>query len=234
MDKYFFTLAKEHKFLFVANAISILICFVSILISVFNDIPLNIIYIIFPVLLIISITFFALNLFKKSPITVKIVTSILNTIFIIIQLIMCFLSFYLLAFKIASTPIENTEHYEKALSSISWQEGVQHFPKNIPLNAKNIIFYKSTQPIFGSEEMTLKFTIDKTYIDNELKKHKYIHTEEPGSEDFYHKDLYNKYDNFTLYVIDNSKNDTTAHRYYYGIGINQDLNQVLYFYSNPD
>lgn len=129
--------------------------------------------------------------------------------------------------------IKNTHKYEKALSIIKEQGKIIHFPKTIPDSAQKVKLYCYTSK-FNGETLLLQFKTDKTYIEQELKKYKFINTD--GKQE----QLYNFYagngikpDGFIFYVLDNEDN-----RYKYvehfpffnGIGVNKDLNEILYYY----
>lgn len=64
--------------------------------------------------------------------------------------------------------------YIKAKKEIHAQYRIGHFPSAIPNKATNVVFHKSNGAFYKSEYIILKFNIDKKYIEDELKKHKFI------------------------------------------------------------
>lgn len=98
--------------------------------------------------------------------------------------------------------------------------------------------YQNTISIFGSEYITLKFNIDKSYIENELRKYKFIKIKKitpfnSPATDNYRINL----DGFTLYIInDKDTENPKGHEfpYHYGIGVNKEFNQIVYYYTCRD
>ena len=104
------------------------------------------------------------------------------------------------------------------MNTIWKQKCVEHFPKSIPENAKNIQFNQEQNEWFGSEAIILKFNIDKEYINKELKKYNFKYKE---NTDSYISKKYNshkpdammtdgnriKTEGFTLYIIDDRESE---------------------------
>lgn len=138
---------------------------------------------------------------------------------------------------------EHIEDYSNARNSIGCQKCIKHFPKTIPNNAQDIIFYKYSSPWWGSEGIFLKFKIDKKYIENEIKrKNIFSRIIDNKAEDFYFSprgniEFGNKKFldilNYTFYIIfENTKTDGFPKEY--GIGVNNKDNTILYYYHNPE
>ena len=238
------TFKKEHKFLFAAIIISLVFAILPCLLCVFcfeNDKIFGLFFFI-PVIIVLIISITAKQLHKFFPKITSVITFLLNSFIIIfIQLVCGFIMFMLFAMLDADTVFDNPKYYPKALKSISYKNRIAHFPKTIPQNAKDIELYKGSSHWFGSEEILLKYTIDKNSIDNEIKKHKYIRTKTADNGGLPHSMPTDngriKLDGFTFYIINDRENENLeGHHfpYHYGIGVNNDTNQIIYYYTNPD
>ncbi len=247
---------KEHKFLFSSLVFSIIIAivyyiFYCIYFFYSIEIVLKGLFLLTPVLLVALICFIVTKTFLKYPKTTKIISAILMTITIGYFQIFA----YVVAFACASIftlePVYNTiDKYEEALQASNKQICIQHFPKKIPKNAKNIQFLRRYNNWFGSEEIYLKFDIDKNYIENELKKYKFNYKEGVEADNaeptlFRHHDNilvemgipYKKREGFTFYIIHDYESETPRQNYflyYYGIAVNKSKTTIVYFYENPD
>ncbi len=137
-----------------------------------------------------------------------------------------------------SSEISNEEKaYREALKYITNQSGVKHFPAKIPEDARNIKVYKDAG-YFGSEKIYLKFITNKQYIQNELSKYDFMEVEKtedknrnleflslsPGDTSLY---------TYNLYIIKKGCNERRR-CFSYGIAVNNELNEILYYYSSPD
>ena len=134
----------------------------------------------------------------------------------------------------------NPNKYLQAIKAIKHQEKISHFPKTIPLNAKKIQMYCYTSD-YNGEVFVLKFKIDKMYIEQELKKHKFLNSDTPIGTP---QNIYFVYtdnnrinvDNTTWYVINNEKNKQIYKDYfpyYSSIGISNNMDYIIYYYIEP-
>ena len=158
-----------------------------------------------------------------------------NILKVLFSLFLCFSVLLFLSYHLFDSHIvvKNYKKYKRALNVIKEQDMITHFPKAIPNDAKNVKLYCHTSK-YNGETLLLKFKVDESYIEQELKNHKFINTD--GSQ----QKLYNFYsgngikpDGFIFYVLDNEDN-----RYKYkehfpffnGIGVDKDNNYILYYY----
>lgn len=158
-------------------------------------------------------------------------------LYVIAAICLQFIASFVLAIVIALSDTvykeDKPQYYEEVLSTITPRGVTAHFPKKIPENAKNVQMRGSTLSFFGSQTMILKFDADKTYIENELKKHKFK-SKENGDHTVFGALTANgeiNLDDFTFYVIDGELERWGNN---YGIGVNKDKTQIAYYYSNPD
>lgn len=233
---------NDCKYLFIIAIFSFLIFFVTLLsytllLKDFNIIVLLIMII--PFITIYLLGFIYTKLFSKNKHLIKIVTGIISTIIIIIQIYFSFATI-LCCFLFQDIRYDNPKDYNKALKAINNSSRIRHFPKKIPNNAKNIILHMDRSNWFGSETIIVKFDIDKNYIDNELEKYNYIHVDD--LEKYLHimqGMLTNNYeiniDNYNLYIIgDREHEHPNEHMFFYHYGIAVKDNSIAYYYTCPD
>lgn len=132
------------------------------------------------------------------------------------------------------------KNYPIALSDIKNKEEILHFPAKIPEGAKNIKVYEYSDMPYNGEILLLNFEIDENYIDNELKKNKFINKDKLGevqkiyyvpkvSSDF-------KINEYTYFVLDTKDNRSFYPKYFpyfTGIGIKNNKSAILYYYIFP-
>lgn len=133
--------------------------------------------------------------------------------------------------------IEKSGQYEKAYNMVKAKEKIKHFPKSIPEIAKNekIYFYTSD---YGGEIFLLEFQADKTFLERELQRNKFINLNSSKNEKIYHFYEGNgiKPDGYIFYVIDDEENRSVFEKmfpYYSGIGIKKDFSGILYYFFYP-
>lgn len=141
--------------------------------------------------------------------------------------------------------IDNVVFYNSALGQIKCKECIRHFPKRIPKNAQNVLFYKGSHPFFGSCEIKLSFDTTKEYIEKELDKFEYKKVEGPFSE----SEKYNYSVRFLEanepgildgntknYIIKSNEtlSKPTSDPYAFGLLVNQTTNRITYYYIAPD
>lgn len=237
---------KEHKYLFFAQALSLISACFSLIIS-FCSGGINaatFFMCIIPVLLVFLVSYIGCKTFNKHPKITKVVTTFINVIIIfVLQAFILLFSLLIMDLYQSDKVYDNPKQYSKALNSINFKGRVEHFPLMLPKEASDIELSKCANSWFGSEAILVKFTIDREYIDKELEKHKYISVEKPGQ--YKHKNddamLTNNsridLDGFTFYVIsDRDAENLSGHSfpYHYGIAVNYDENKILYYYACPD
>ena len=140
------------------------------------------------------------------------------------------------------SPTRINYDYNSAYKDIVYKKKISHFPKKIPLNAKNIKVYEYSNRLFGSEMFLLNFEIDENYINNEFKKHKFINQDDKigSNQKIYYvpkvMDDFNIYE-YTYYVLDTKENREhfpAIFPYINGIGIKNDKTAILYYYVLPE
>ena len=132
--------------------------------------------------------------------------------------------------------------YDKCIKSVKYPEYVQHFPKTISKNPDDAKLYCYTSDYHG-EWVLLLIKANKDYINQELKSHKFINSEDKigDYQEIYYMPservgIQNNTD-LTYYVFDNAGN-----RHYYpksfplynGIGVDRNLEHIFYYYVTPD
>lgn len=189
-----------------------------------------------PAIFTAFITFCAYKFFDKHPLLTKIISGILNSIIIVVQIICGAVLFFILAMVESDYAYSNPNDYTKALNSICYQEYIQHFPKQIPDQAADILLSKTSCIFRGREEIILRFKIDKNYINKELSNHSYKYVEPPDNRNYRHNsfDFSLNMDKFTLYIINDylSQKKERIGSYHYGIAVNHTTNEIAYYYIN--
>ena len=105
----------------------------------------------------------------KHPKLTKITANILNLAVLLIHSFLIFAIFIIgWAFSSGFDDPKYTEikDYKKALSTY-YPDAVEHFPKQIPENAKNISMVKNPGGLLGDSDLYLKFDADNEYIQKE-------------------------------------------------------------------
>lgn len=238
---------KLHPYLFIANLISIVFGGLQFIYCVFvfdnSENKLIGFIFLFPIFLMLVISSLVIKFFKLCPWFFKIFSFVFNVAFLfMVQIIM---AGFILAFvelgdiSITENNIQNYEH------TISYKHSTRtaHFPRKIPEQATDVNLEIENCVFFGSERIYLKFKADRAYIDNEIKKYSYVNTMKDGKCSSECKYSYNFYtnkidlDGLTFYIInDREHEDLPGHHfpYHYGIGVNYDTNEILYYYECPD
>lgn len=240
--KNIFKTIKERKYILVSVIISFLFAFIPFLFFLIQMEHYKYLSTTFfiPFILLLFVSYLAYFTSKKHPKITMVITTIVNLFIIVFLQIWCalFVSI-LLALMDSGYPITEVKYYEKALSKITDKYRIEHFPKHIPNEAYNVELYEMSGGFFGSEYITLKFNIDKKTIENELKKYKFIKTVENNNILFQPSTDNGRInlDDFTLYIINDRENENLAGHhfpYHYGIGVNKDYSQIVYYYICPD
>lgn len=236
---------KQHKFLFFAQVISFIIAFFTLITGlIVGENIINLLVFIFPVIIVCLISYIGWLTFPKYPKATKIVTALLNLLIIfIVQMFILSGVWVIFQMVQADKVYDNPKQYKKAIKSINNQERVSHFPVKIPEEAYNIKLSKCANSWFGSEAILVKFNINQTYINNELTKNKFISVEEPDSYKHRFDDAMLTdngridIEGFTFYVINDREHENLpGHHfpYHYGIGVNDGLGEIVYYYTCPD
>lgn len=221
-------------------------CFLAEISYIFSSLPIRVIYTclkILPIILIfcgLLITKFFFcdrkNITTKNSPIQKTIT-IINVIF---YFLLIGIAFIFLSYQSDKYTFTNPKDYIKAIKSIKQEEKISHFPKTIPTEAKKIQMYCYTSD-YNGEIFILKFYINKEYIEQELKNHKFLNSDTPigTNQEIYYIFTNNnriKINNTTWYVIDNEDNKNIYPKYfpyYSGIGISNNLDFIIYYYITP-
>ncbi len=238
---------KEHRVLLTALIISFLCALVPFFLfkPEVGDISriFEIFYVFIPVAIIAIINITACAMNKDFPLIAKVLSGILNSLIIMVQILgTIFLISLVHSLDEDMKSYDDPAQYQKALTSIVHPQRVAHFPSEIPSFAKDVELHKSQNSWFGSEAIILKFTATQEYIDNELEKNQFISVELPGN--YAHEFDGMLTDNsrvsiegFTFYVLSDHYYENLHGKsfpFHYGIGINHDLNRIIYYYTCPD
>ena len=153
------------------------------------------------------------------------------------------LLFFLLCFHFTSynSQTNDIKKYDKCIKSVKYPENIKHFPKTISENLDGAKFYCYTSDYYG-ELVLLLLKADKNYINLELKSHKFINSEDEIGD---YQEIYympservgvqNNAD-LTYYVLDNTDNRHYYPKifpYYNGIGVDRNLEHILYYHITP-
>ena len=236
---------EEHIFLKRLLKVSFFLSVVPFLIFVFVfdfEDKIYSFYFFKPLLFVAIVIFLASYFYNKSSAVIKNIAYAIITIIVFIQVFWNMWFSMLCCLQMANKVYDNPKDYTKALSTIGWQERIAHFPQQLPNNALNVEIFKDSQSVFGSEAITLKFTIDSEYIENELKKYKYVDIKNYSSynseQPFIESDNGRiKIDGCKLYVINDREHEKLEGHHFpysYGFCIFKDKNQIIYYYTNPD
>ncbi len=237
-------LIEKHEILTFANVFSLICGIIPAIFILCTFEPENkisgFIYLI-PIPIVYLISLAAYFLFKKFSKISKVFSFLLNTFIIVIFQIM--LAMFLFS-GTHSHDIEvkcnKLENYPMALKYMDVDSRVRHFPVKIPDNAKNVYLYAGIDSFFGSKSLYLKFYIDKKYINEELKKYKFIKIK-PYKElenleyNFYCSNI--NLEDYILYIIGDKQHEIpneASFPYHYGIAVNPKTNEIIYYYENPD
>ena len=233
---------NKHFYLFITIITSFIISTLSILSLFLIDRKFNgaLLMFLIPALCILIFSIFGYKLFPKHTKLITILTGIINTLIIIIIQLFFGISTILVCYLMSDVKYEQPFQYSKAKDAIHFPEYITHFPHKIPRDAKETKLYMDRNNWFGSEDIILKFKINKKYIDNELRKYNFISIE--NYEDKKHQlSIINALDHnigikhYTFYIIgDKETENPNEHMfvYFYGIAVYDD--NIIYFYINPD
>lgn len=235
LKTFFIELRKKHIFLFVAIIISFILSFVPFFycfLTFFLAYKLVGYLFLLPFVILLFFNIIATKFYNKYQVITKILTFLINIFIIIVVQIIIGSIFLFLSYEsnIASVG-NNPKYYTKILEHFP-REYIIQFPPKIPSNAKNVQLHSEIFSFLGSQEIVLKFDTDKRYIRSELEKYKFKSKENTNHYAFSTMGGGKiKIEDFTLFVIDGNLGRWARN---YGIGVNKDFTQILYYYTNPD
>lgn len=165
-----------------------------------------------------------------------------------ILLLLFIIAIVIFIFYVMSDPISTSveivkepTQYEQLLKEIIRQEKIYFFLKKIPSDATEVQLFAYYDNV-ERECIILKFKINKEYIENELKKHEFINSNDKlGAE----QNIYRMFtDNgrisikdFTFYVLKDKEKESYYPQYFSyftSIGVDKNLEHIIYYYILPN
>ena len=204
--------------------------------------------------LIVAFICYLSNLCKNKYSKLVKTLAVLINIFIIFigQTFFAFGLFLMLCIANKGVTIDNLNRYNAVLRELGREEKIAHFPKQIPNDITNTVFFKESC-VRGGDIVYLRFIAPKEYIENEIKKFNYVKIEGPFDDakkyesnyprDFIfgeernnldYKEYRNKIEGYKIYVIGDKSPYGSSHPCEYGIAVNDKTNTIIYYASNPD
>lgn len=173
---------------------------------------------------------------SKIKLALKIVLSVIIGIAIFIAVIGIAL------FLIPNTePVSKIKDYGKCLEAVLNKDKIRHFPKSIPTGAKSYLYCYPADYEGQGELVILRLTTDKSYIEKELSVHSFLNAETKigTSQKIYfmpteYVGISNK--ELTFYVLKDKDNESfykTYFPYFTGIGVDRNLENIVYYYIEP-
>jgi hypothetical protein len=171
---------------------------------------------------------------------IKLALKILLGITIAITLLISVIS--LIIFYTPSTvPIQRITDYEKCIEAVINKDKIRHFPKSIPAEAKSYLYCYPANYERQGELVILRLTANKSYIQKEMSTQTFLNSETPiGTvQNIYNMPtetvgISNK--ELTFYVLKNEDNEyyyKTYFPYFTGIGVDKNLENIVYYYIDP-
>ena len=156
-----------------------------------------------------------------------------------ITLFITVISFFL--FFTPRKPISKITHYEKCRVAVLNKDKIRHFPKSIPTGAKSYLYCYPADYEGQGELVILRLTTDKSYIQKELNSHTFLNAETKigTSQKIYFmptEDVGISNKELTFYVLKDKDNESfykTYFPYFTGIGVDKNLENIVYYYIEP-
>ena len=163
---------------------------------------------------------------------------------VIIPLLTLVILVILLVLFLLPPTYTDIKDYQKCLDKVYHKEEIKHFPKMIPAGAKEVRMYCDPDEFMIDEgAIVLGYKINKSYIEEEFKKHKYLNQDVSvgTSQEIRYipseKIGINSHD-LTYYVVKTPNNEWSFKKgffpYFSGIGVSKDMDYILYYAINPD
>ena len=245
--EFFELLKKEHRCLLKSIIVSFVLALIPFIYCSYNCFGKNIFNYLFlffiPFVAIVVISFIATKFMPKFPKITKFISAFfISIIMLFVQIFIAFCLSLVITLFDGDKSYNKPSQYKTAIKHVHSKSRIQHFPKELPNDAINIQLNFDENNWFGSEEIIVKFKIDKNYINNELNNYKFISVEKPNEyvHDFNILSTYNNpisIENFTFYVINDKSHehpDIHMFPYHYGIGVNENTSEIIYYYVCPD
>ncbi len=246
---------KNNPFISIAIICSVSLCVIHFFLFIYllpleNNFPrflsgLNILVPNIIVILMLNIIFVMIK--NKWQLVIKILSAIVNTGLIFVQLYMCLGVYaynYIMtnpAYDYKQSFISDSTSYIEAKKSISCLKCIRHFPKVIPETARNVEFYKYIN-WFGAEGIFLGYDIDKDYIEKSISKQNCKYYSLPN-DNLQSREMHTmgviefdegfmNADGYTFCVLNPLKTRKTSFIPQYGIAFRQ--NHIIYYYNKKD
>ena len=138
-------------------------------------------------------------------------------------------------------PVSKIKDYEKCLKLVLNKDKISHAPKSIPTGAKSYLYCYPANYEGQGKLVILRLTTDKSYIQKELNSHTFLNSEIPiGTA----QNIYNmptetvgiSKEDLTFYVLKNTDNKyyyKTYFPYFTGIGVDKNMENIVYYYIDP-
>lgn len=152
-----------------------------------------------------------------------------------------FVSLLVLMLMPSSKSISKIQDYTECINAIQNKEKISHFPKAIPTDVKAQLYCFPAEYNGQGELVILRLTTDRTYIENELKSHTFLNSQAPiGTiQEVYYMPTETvgiPKEDLTFYVLKNKDNEyyyKTYFPYFTGIGVDKNLENLVYYYIEP-
>lgn len=152
-----------------------------------------------------------------------------------------FVSLFIIMLIPSPKPISKINDYEKCLESVLNKDKIRHFPKFIPPEAKSYLYCYPADYEGQGELVILRLTTDKSYIQKELNSHTFLNakTQVGTVQNIYNMPtetvgISNK--DLTFYVLKDADNEyyyKTYFPYFTGIGVDKNMENIVYYYIEP-
>ena len=178
------------------------------------------------------------NVMKKSLKIFLIITGIvLYTVLVVILTLVGFLA-YLMYYSVTSSTIKDIGEYNTCLNKIENKSLVEHFPGEIPKEAKNPKLYCYPQRYESDGALVLlAFETDEKYITNELQKLTDKNNNSELSRNVYpiaSEKVGIPEEDLTFYFLeDTPQRHKNNMPYFGGIATDENKTEILYYYFLP-
>ena len=169
---------------------------------------------------------------SKFNLILKILLGIIIFLFVLLVIIMLILN---------PKPISKTKDYEKCLEAVLNKDKIHHFPKSIPTGVKSYLYCYPADYKGQGELVILRLTSDKSYIQKELNSHTFLNSETPigTAQNVYYMPTEKvgiSKEDLTFYVLKNADNEyyyKTYFPYFTGIGVDKNMENIVYYFIEP-
>ena len=171
---------------------------------------------------------------------------LINNLFFIVGLgiiipVTCIFVYLMCNMFFSDLSVTDIDDYNKIMHNVKNPKKIAHFPKDIPNNAKDVKFYYWASNTNG-EVMLLQLKTDKKYITDELNRLEFFNCYDSVGcrQNIYHFPQtkgFLKSHNYTFFVLKNDENESVYKKYFpyfTGVGVDNNLEHIIYYYIEPD